>query len=96
MIQLLEMIQGFSIGVAKRKYYSLEELNGLFGTNYKKLYEFERKILKNTQKELNEVSNLTFTYAKKTDKEDLGIPGRPKVIGLYIELLDNKKTKKKK
>lgn len=95
MIQLLEMIEGFSNGVAKRKYYSLEELNGLFGTNYKKVYEFERKILKNTQQELNEVSNLTFTYSKKTDKEDLNIAGRPKVVGLYIELLDNKKRKLK-
>ncbi len=91
MIQLLEMIQGFSKNVAKRKYYSLEELNGLFGTKYKTLYEFERRILKNTKAELDEVSNLTFTYSKKMDKEDIGTAGRPKAIGLYIELLDNKK-----
>lgn len=95
MIQLLEMIQGFSKNVAKRKYYSLEELNGLFGTNYKTVYEFERRILKNTKEELDQVSNLTFTYSKKMDKEDIGTAGRPKSIGLYIELLDNKKRQLK-
>jgi len=95
MIQLLEMIKGFSKDVAKRKYYSLEELNGLFGTNYKKVYEFERRILKNVKEELDQVSNLTFTYSKKEDKEDIGKAGRPKVSGLYIELLDNKKRQLK-
>jgi len=91
MIQLLEMIQGFSKNIAKRKYYDLESLNGLFGTKYKTVYEFERRILKNTKIELDEVSNLSFTYSKKLDKEDIGTAGRPKAVGLYIELLDNKK-----
>jgi plasmid replication initiation protein len=95
MIQLLEMIQGFSKDIAKRKYYSLEELNGLFGTNYKTVYEFERRILKNVKIELDEVSNLSFTYSKKMDKEDIGTAGRPKAVGLYIELLDNKKRQLK-
>lgn len=95
MIQLLEMIQGFSENVAKRKYYSLEELNGLFGTNYKKLYEFERRVLKNTKEELDQVSSLTFTYSKKMDKEDIGTAGRPKAVGLYIELIDNKQRQLK-
>lgn len=90
MIQLLEMIEGFSENVAKRKYYSLEELNGLFGTNYKKVYEFERRILINVKAELDQVSNLTFTYSPKEEKEDLGKAGRPKTVGLYIELIDNK------
>lgn len=95
MIQLLEMIEGFSKDIAKRKYYSLEELNGLFGTNYKTVYEFERKILKNTKEELDQVSNLSFTYSKKMDKEDIGSAGRPKAVGLYIELLDNKQRQLK-
>jgi len=95
MIQILEMIQGFSKDVAKRKYYDLASLNGLFGTNYKTLYEFERRILKNTKKELDQVSNLTFTYSKKMDKADIGTAGRPKAVGLYIELLDNKKRQLK-
>jgi len=95
MIQILERINRFSENVAKRKYYSLDELNGFFGTNYKKLYEVERRILKPTQEELNQVSNLTFTYSKKMDKEDIGKAGRPKAVGLYIELLDNKKRQLK-
>jgi len=95
MIQLLEMIKGFSENVAKRKYYSLEELNGLFGTNYKKVYEFERRILRSVKEELDQVSNLTFIYSQKMEKEDISKAGRPKAVGLYIDLIDNKKRQLK-
>ena len=94
MIQILEMIKGFSENVSKRKYYSLEELNGLFGTNYKKVYEFERRILKNVKEELDKVSNLTFVYTHKMEKEDISKAGRPKAVGLYIDLIDNQKNRR--
>jgi plasmid replication initiation protein len=89
MIQLLEMINGFDEYVAKRKHYSFVQLNGMFGTNYKTMYEFERKILIPVQKELNDKSKLTFVYTIKFDKDDITAPGRPKAVGITIDLVDN-------
>ena len=93
MILLLEMISGFSENVAKRKHYSLAELNGMFGTNYSRLKEFERKILLPVQKELNEKSKLSFLYEIKFDKEDIS-RGRPKAVGVIIDLKRKDKLEK--
>jgi plasmid replication initiation protein len=87
MILLLEMISGFSENVAKRKHYSLAELNGMFGTNYPRLKEFERKILMPVQKELNEKSKLSFIYEVEFDKEDISSRGRPKAVGIVLDLI---------
>jgi len=89
MIQLLEMINGFDEYVLKRKYYNFAELNGMFGTKYPRLKEFERKILIPVQKELNDKSKLTFVYTIKFDKDDITAPGRPKAVGITIDLVDN-------
>jgi len=94
MILLLEMISGFSANVAKRKHYNLDELNGMFGTNYSRLKEFERKILVPVQKELNEKSKLSFLYELKFDKEDITARGRPKAVGVIIDLYRKERTKK--
>lgn len=90
MILLLEMISGFSENVAKRKHYSLAELNGMFGTNYPRLKEFERKILVPIQKELNDKSKLSFLYEIKFDKEDITSRGRPKAVGIILDLINKK------
>jgi len=88
MLILLERINSFSDNVAKRKHYTLEELNKLFGTNYKKLSEFERKILKPVQEDLNNNSVLSFLYSVKFDKEEIS-KGRPKAVGVVINLINN-------
>ena len=90
MILLLEMISGFSKNVAKRKHYSLAELNGMFGTNYPRLKEFERSVIIPVQKELNDKSKLTFIYEIKFDKDDITAPGRPKAVGIIIDLVYEK------
>lgn len=87
MIGLLKIIDGYSQGVAKKKSYSLFELNSLFGVNYKTFYEFERKILKPVQKELDEESQISFIY--NFDFESIGV-GRPKIKELVIYLKTNK------
>lgn len=94
MIQLLEMIEGFSDVVAKRKTYSLVDLNSMFGTNYKNMYEFERKILVPTKKELDEVSKLTFLYEITFDKL-VSARGRPNAVGVTLDLLSNKQRQLK-
>jgi len=45
MLMLLEYINTFSENSAKRKTYTLAELNGMFGTEYERLGQFEQKIL---------------------------------------------------
>jgi plasmid replication initiation protein len=84
MIQLLSYINGFGENVGKRKTYDLEELNGMFSTNYKNVYEFERKILKPTKEELDSNSKLTFTYRVKFEE---ATKGRPKAKGVIIDLV---------
>jgi hypothetical protein len=87
MIQLLEMIDGFTGDVKKRKKLLLDELNGYFGTKYNSVSELERKILKTVKTELDNLSKLTFEYEKVFEEQK---KGRPKLIGLTIVLKDNK------
>ena len=88
MILLLERIQGFSSNVPKLAKYSLEELNYLFGTHYKRLGEFEREVLKKVKIDLDKFSRISFVYEKKMDKEKV-TPGRAKGVGIIIYLIDN-------
>ena len=60
MIQLLEMINGFSDTSAKRKIYSLSDLNLMFGTNYKRIKQFEAEILLPIKSELDINSKLSL------------------------------------
>lgn len=89
MVGLLKIIDGYSENVAKKKTYFLEELNGLFETNYKTFYEFERKILKPVQEELDNESSLTFTYNFEFN-QDRNKLGRPAIEAITILLLTNK------
>lgn len=93
MIQLLEMFKGFGENIPKRKRYLLEDLNGMFGTDYKNIYEFERKILKPTKEELDDKSDLTFTY--ESIYEDSIKQGRPSAIGIIIDLIDNQRRQRR-
>ena len=86
MIQLLEMIQGFS--GAKRKHYDLAELNLMFGTKYTRFAEFERKILIPTKTELDTNSKLSFVY-QTVFKENPKGKGRPIADSVTIDLIQN-------
>ena len=79
-------IRDSSKGYARKKTYTLEELNLLFGTNYTRFKDFERKILIPVQDEINQESKLTFFY--DFNFEQVGL-GRPKIKELVIYLKNN-------
>jgi len=86
MLPLLSRIANFSEDVAKRKTYKLNELNALFGTNYKKFYDIERYILKPVKEELDAHSKLSLIYETNYDYFDAG---RPKAISITIDIIEN-------
>lgn len=86
-IGLLKIIDSYSDNVAKKKTYTLDDLNMLFDVNYKNFYEFERKIIKPVKLELDEESQLTFIY--DFNFESVG-RGRPKAKEVVIYLQTNK------
>ncbi len=84
---LLQRISQYSEDVGKRKTMTLGELNGFFGTNYKKFNDIERKILRPIREELDTHSRLSFIYETNYDYFDAG---RPKAISITIDVIDNK------
>ncbi len=88
MILLLEMINGFDEHIPKLKRYDLDELNLLFGTNYKRLGQFEQEVLKKAKRDLDDNSKLSFVYDVNYDKEAHTV-GRAKAVGVTIHLIDN-------
>ena len=86
---LLEQINNFDDDIAKRKRYTLEQLNGYFGVNHRNYYEFEKSILKPVQEEINNNSKLGFIYELIDDKPS-GV-GRPKIKEVVIDLIKNTK-----
>jgi hypothetical protein len=88
MVQLLELIDGFTGKAKKQKKMYLDEINGYFGTKYSRSIYIENKILKVCQKELDNYSQLTFTYEKIYEEKTKA--GRPKLVGFTIFLKDNK------
>ena len=104
MVQLLEYIRGFSssdtvaetdkkVSIPKRKRYLLEDLNGMFGVDYKRFADFERKILKPVKEELDDKSDLSFLYQLEEDKTVS--QGRKKHIAVTIDLVDNIKRQRR-
>ena len=88
-LPLLQRISQYSDNVGKRKTLTLTELNLFFGTNYKKIYDIERYILKPVKEELDTYSKLNFIYETNFDYFDVG---RPKAISITIDVIDNAKT----
>ncbi|MCK5535645.1 MAG: replication initiation protein [Bacteroidales bacterium] len=87
MLGILNMIAGFDNEVAKRKRYDLDGLNEIFGTNYKRLIDVQRKVLAPVKQELDLSSKLSFLHEVNFD--NLG-KGRPKAVDITIDLIDNK------
>ena len=88
MVQLLEMINGFGDPVAKRKVYSLSELNLMFGTKYKRIKQFEAEILTPIKSELDINSKLSFVYQIVFIDNPKG-RGRPIADKVQIDLVRN-------
>jgi len=82
LLPILEMINQFEKPAIKQKTYTLEDLNVIFNTNYKRYPEIERKVLKKIQEELDNGFRLTFEYEMKF--ESLG-KGRPSITGVIIK-----------
>ena len=80
LLPVLHMINGFNAN--KYKTYSINELNALFGTNYKTFGELERSVFRKVKQELDNNSSLTFTY--EFNFENLGGRGRPKATSITI------------
>ncbi len=89
MLMILNMINGFDDHVPKLKKYSLESLNKMFGTNFPRMGEFDRTILKKVKIDLDTNVNLSFEYDILYDKDSISA-GRPRAIGATIKLIDNK------
>ncbi len=89
MLMILNMINGFDDHVPKLKKYSLESLNKMFGTNFPRMGEFDRTILKKVKIDLDINVNLSFEYDIIYDKDSISA-GRPRAIGATIKLIKNK------
>jgi len=84
MQMLLELINNFD--TAKRKHFTLEELNGYFGTKYKRYIDLDRKILTPVKEEIDRNSKLTFSYEFSTIKQE---KGQPKINEVVIDLVNS-------
>lgn len=91
-LPILYKISQYDEFVPKRAVYELEDLNNLFGTKYKNLYEIERKILIPAKEELDAESDLSFIY--EVNFGNFG-QGRPKALNIAIDLIQNNSTDKK-
>ena len=89
---LLEQINNFDDDIAKRKHYTLEQLNAYFGVNHRSYYELEQKILKPVKEEIDSSSSLTFTYQFKDEAHGTG---RPKIKEVVIDLIEQKNVQGK-
>ena len=67
---------------SKSKQFTLKQLNFLFDTNYKKLYEFDRQIFQKAKRELDDNSNLTLT-TKRIETMALA-KGRPITVAIKV------------
>jgi plasmid replication initiation protein len=83
LLPILYMINGFEYPAEKKKTYSLEELNDIFGVSYKKFDDIEKRILKDVQHELNTTSKIGFTYEVNMGYHGIA-KGRPKALSITI------------
>ena len=85
-LPVLYRISQYSDNVAKRKTYELRELNALFGTNYKRLTDIDKFVLKKVKEELDAYNKLSFLYEMNFDYFDAG---RPKAISITVDVIEN-------
>lgn len=92
LLPLLYKIGNYSDHIAKRKHFSLNELNEFFGTDYKRFIDIERKILAPCKEELDNNSKVSFTYV--TNFDNFG-KGRPKAVEIVIDVIFTKQYQPK-
>lgn len=95
MTMLLEQIFGFKGSpehwdVKQQKTFTLDELNGMFDTKYKRFMDFERNVLKPTKEEMDEKSEISFDYVINKGYLSRIKRGRPKALDCTIKLVQNK------
>ena len=95
MVMILEQMFGFKgtpehWDVKQQKTFSLDDLNDMFGTSYKNFTDFERKVLKPTKAEMDDKSEISFTYIINKGYKSPLDRGRPKALDCTIKLMQNK------
>jgi hypothetical protein len=65
-----------------------EELQLLFGTNYKTYTAFKKNVLDKIKDDLDQNSNLTFVFDTHSILQKVG---RPKISKVIIDVVDNKR-----
>lgn len=100
MTLILEQIFGFkgkaeNWDVKQQKTFTLEDLNDMFGTNYKRFADFERNILIPTKKEMDDKSDISFVFVINKGYVSRIKRGRPKALDCTIKLVQNKVRKRR-
>ena len=85
LLPLLNTIAGYDEHVGKRKRMDRDELNDLFGTKHRSIYDLETKILIPVKEELDNNSKLSFIY--EINFVNLG-KGRPKANDVTIDVIE--------
>ena len=84
LLPILNMLKNNDEETKGKKLYRLDELNELFGTNYKNLTDIERNILLPAKEELE--SHKLQSFKHEINFDNLG-KGRPKAMSITLELL---------
>jgi plasmid replication initiation protein len=84
LLPILNVISGYDKDIPKRKIFELNDLNDLFGTNYKRLQDVARKVLEPVKNDLNSTSKISFEYEINFD--NFG-KGRPKATDVSIDVV---------
>lgn len=87
-IPIIEHISGYDDNYAKRKEYNLEELNAIFGTNYKTIKSIMQNIIEPMKTEFDRVSKLSFLSQVISDPNPKG-KGRPVAVGVMFDVIKN-------
>ena len=87
-IPIIEHISGYDDNYAKRKEYDLEQLNAIFGTNYKGIKDVVKNVIKGLKEELDKVSKLSFEYQVISEPNPKG-KGRPVAVGVMFDVIKN-------
>lgn len=100
MTMILEQIFGFkgtpeNWDVKQQKTFSLDDLNDMFGTSYKRFADFERKILIPTKAEMDDKSEISFAFKINYGYISRIKRGRPKAIDCTIILKQNKNRQRR-
>ena len=82
LLPLLEKILSNNGNAKKQKTVSLEYLNSLFGTSYKRYSQLIKFVLEPAKEELDNNSTLTFEILN--NRETLGKKGKPPIVSITI------------